>query len=103
MCAFIVFKEPWALDLRTGCTVVDFKMGPDARKPDFGACKQQRRRPVFLSTQSDQRLYCSLIGKFNGLSLTQKPTRQVSPEMALMYLTTYLNQKTLFRRQVYGM
>ena len=22
-------------------------MGPDARKPDFGACEQQRRRPVF--------------------------------------------------------
>ena len=44
---------------------VDIKMGPDARKPDFGACEQQRRRPVFLSTQSDQRLYCSLIGKFN--------------------------------------
>ena len=49
----------------TGCTAVDFKIGPDARKPDFGACKQQRHRPVFLSTQSDQRLYCSLIGKFN--------------------------------------
>ena len=95
-------------------------MGPDARKPDFGACEQKRRRPVFLSTQSDQRLYCSLIGKFNvkscfmqkfifllvsvavqaGLSLTHKPARQVSPEMALIYLTTYLNQKTQFRRQV---
>ena len=95
-------------------------MGPDARKPDFGACEQKRRRPVFLSTQSDQRLYCSLIGKFNvkklphakihfllvsvavqaGLSLPHKPARQVSPEMALIYLTTYLNQKTQFRRQV---
>ena len=33
----------------------------DARKPNFGACKQQRRRPVFVSTQSDKRLYCSLV------------------------------------------
>ena len=36
--------------------VVDIKMGLDARKPDFGAYEQQRRRPVFVSTQSDQRL-----------------------------------------------
>ena len=37
--------------------VVDIKMGLDARKPDFVACEQQRRRPVFVCTQSDQRLY----------------------------------------------
>ena len=37
----------------------------DARKPDFGAWEYQRRRPVFVSTQSDQRLYCSLVGKYN--------------------------------------
>ena len=43
------------------------------------------------------------VAEQTGLSLTKKPTRQVSPEMAKMYLTTYLNQKTLFRRQVYGM
>ena len=39
-------------------------MGPDARKPDNGACEQQRRMPVFISTQSDQRLYCLLVGKY---------------------------------------
>ena len=44
--------------------VRDIKMGLDARKPDFGACEQQRRRPVFVSSQSDQRLYCSLVGKY---------------------------------------
>ena len=37
----------------------------DARKPEFAECKQQRRRPVFVSTQSDQRLYRSLVGKNN--------------------------------------
>ena len=37
----------------------------DARKPDFGVCEQQRRRPVFVSTQSDQCLYYSLVGKYN--------------------------------------
>ena len=45
--------------------VVDIKMGLDARKSDFGACEQQRRRSVFVCTQSDRRLYCSLIGKYN--------------------------------------
>ena len=45
--------------------MVDIKMGLNAREPDFGACEQQRRRPVFESTQSDQRLYYSLIGKYN--------------------------------------
>ena len=57
-------------------------MRPGARKLDFGACEQQgrrleaiyiymslyflsRRRPVFLSTQSVQRFYCSLDGKYN--------------------------------------
>ena len=44
---------------------IDIKMGLDARKMDFGPCEQQRRRPVFASTQSDQRLYYSLIGKYN--------------------------------------
>ena len=39
-------------------------MGLDARKPDFGACEQQRRGPVFVSTQSGQRLYCSIVGKY---------------------------------------
>ena len=32
-------------------------MGLDVRKPEVGACEQQRRRPVHVSTQSDQRLY----------------------------------------------
>ena len=41
----------------------------DARKPNFDACEQQRRRPVFVSTQSDQRLYRSLVGKYNHLNL----------------------------------
>ena len=36
-------------------------MGLDARKSDFCACEQQRRRPVFVSTQSDQRLYWSFV------------------------------------------
>ena len=35
-------------------------MGLDARKPDFVACE----RPVFVSTQSGQRLYCSIVGKY---------------------------------------
>ena len=115
--------------------VVDIKMCLDVRKPDFGARKQQRRRPVFVCTQSDQRLYCSLIGKYNiltflmqniiltslcsstdwfesyseigktglsrdGLYVSSDPTIYTGSEM---YLTAYLNQNTLFRRQVYGM
>ena len=36
-------------------------MGLDARKPVFGVCEQQRRRPA----QSDQRLNYSLIGKWH--------------------------------------
>ena len=29
-------------------------MGRDARKPVFGVCEQQRRRPACASTQSDR-------------------------------------------------
>ena len=63
----LLLKGPRHMIKRTGCTVIgDIKMGHDrdARKPDFGACEQQRRRPVSVSTQSDQRLYCSLVGKY---------------------------------------
>ena len=38
------------------------KMGHIMRKPVFGICKQQRRRSACASTQSDQRLCCSLPG-----------------------------------------
>ena len=43
------------------------------------------------------------VAEQTGLSHTQKPARQVSPEMALMYLTTYLNHRILLSRQVYWM
>ena len=42
-------------------------MGFAARKPDFVACEQQGRRPACASTQSDQRLYYSLSGRYNSL------------------------------------
>ena len=88
-------------------------MGLDARKPDIGACEQQRRRPVIVSTQSDHRLYCSLTGKYIETCfmqnfilvslcsrtdwfefyLVRKPEDRFSRAMALMYLIPYLNQK----------
>ena len=59
-CAFIVFKE---IGLKDRMHSNRYYMGLDVRKPDFGVCQQQRRRPIF--TQSDQSLCCSLIGKKN--------------------------------------
>ena len=38
-------------------------MEPDARKPVFGVCEQQRRGPDSASAQADQRLRYSLFGK----------------------------------------
>ena len=38
------------------------EMGLIMRKPFFVICDKQRRRSAFVSTQSDQRLYCSLPG-----------------------------------------
>ena len=38
------------------------KMSHIMRKPFFVICKQQSRRSACASTQSDQRLYCSLLG-----------------------------------------
>ena len=39
-------------------------MSRDARNPVVGGgCEQQRHRPACASTQSDQHLCCSLIGK----------------------------------------
>ena len=40
-------------------------LGLDARKPVFSVCKQQGRRPACASTQADQRLCFSLIGKYH--------------------------------------
>ena len=39
--------------------------GPQREKPFFGVYKQQRPRPACASAPSDQRLCCSLIGKFH--------------------------------------
>ena len=36
------------------------------RKPDVAACEHQRRRAAYTSAQSDQRLCCSLSGKYDG-------------------------------------
>ena len=58
-------KSPGLFEKDRMHSSIDNKMGLDARKSDFGAYKQQRCRSVFVSTQSDQRLYCSLIRKFN--------------------------------------
>ena len=41
-------------------------LGLEARKPNFAACEQQRRRPACASAQSDQRLSYSLYGKYNS-------------------------------------
>ena len=88
-------------------------MGLDARKPDIGACEQQRRRPVFVSKKSDQRLYGSLTGNYIQTCIMQNfvlaslcsrtdwfdsylvrnPEDRFSRAMALMYLIPYLNQK----------
>ena len=40
-------------------------MGLDVRKPVFSVCEQQRRLPGCASTQSDQQLCYSLIGKYH--------------------------------------
>ena len=88
-------------------------MGLDATKPDIGACEQQRRRSDIVSTQSDQRLYCSLTGNYiltcfmqNFILaslcsridqfdsyLVRNSEDRFSRTMALMYLIPYLNQK----------
>ena len=41
-------------------------MGLVATKPDYVACEQQKCRPACASAQTDQRLCCSLSGKYNG-------------------------------------
>ena len=41
-----------------------FMMDLDARKLDFGACEQQRRRPASTSMQPDQRFCYLLSGKY---------------------------------------
>ena len=61
---FYFFQRALGIGLKGRMHSRDIKMGPDARNLT-GASEQQRRRPVFVSTQSDQRLYCSLIRKFN--------------------------------------
>ena len=40
-------------------------MGRVARKPKEVAFHQQRRRPAYADAQSDQRLCCSISGKYN--------------------------------------
>ena len=44
---------------------IHLKMGQIMRQPVFVICEQQRRRSACASTQSDQRLCCSLPG--NGI------------------------------------
>ena len=39
-------------------------MGRVARKPEVVAFQQQRHRPACTDAQSDQRLYCSISGKY---------------------------------------
>ena len=43
-------------------------MGPDVIKPDFVACKQQRRRSDCAFAQSDQHLCYSLSRKYYSLA-----------------------------------
>ena len=62
---FYCFQRAPGIALKDGCIVVYIKMGLGAKKPDFDAWEQQERRPVFVSVQSDQRLYCKLIVKCN--------------------------------------
>ena len=38
------------------CAHIRLNMGPDARKPDFDACVQHRRRTACSYMQSDQHL-----------------------------------------------
>ena len=45
-----------------------YYMGLEARKPVFGVCKQQRRRPACASAQSNQRLCYWLFGKYHILT-----------------------------------
>ena len=40
-------------------------MGLDARKPGFGGCEQQRRRPACASERTDQRLCYSRYRKYH--------------------------------------
>ena len=35
------------------------------RKSDVAACEREKRIPAYTSAQSDQRLCCSLLGKYN--------------------------------------
>ena len=44
---------------------LDNNLGHVMTKPDFAICEQQRRRSACASTQSDQRLCCSLPGSYN--------------------------------------
>ena len=39
------------------------------RKPVYVICEQQRHRSACAEAQADQRLYCSLLGQYNTLSL----------------------------------
>ena len=52
-------------------------LGTDTRKPVFGVCQQQRRRPACASAQSDQCLCYSIIEKKSHLNL-QQPNFQFS-------------------------
>ena len=45
--------------------IVMLNMDLDVRKPSSGVCEQQRCRPAWASTQSDQGLCYSLIGKYH--------------------------------------
>ena len=47
-----------------GSILCRFDTGLDVRKPVFGVCEQQRRRPACASAQSDQRLCFSLFEKY---------------------------------------
>ena len=51
-------------------------MGLEVREPDF-VREQQRRRPVCASVQSDQRLCCSLSGKYDRYTWHRQKIKKI--------------------------
>ena len=62
---FFITSDPEVKETKCQCALCVYEMGLGARKPVFGACKQQRHRPACASAQSDQRLCHSHIGKYH--------------------------------------
>ena len=66
MTSQITCSTPWEWVMLFGCSKwVKMHMGLVERKPDFGGCEQQKRKPACASAQSDQRLCYSLIIKYH--------------------------------------